>query len=201
MAVQKHLLAKAANLRRAGAKIQHQIGSVQELLLILVLVLELRQGRVGEYAAAVAACAFEADGAFEYVVCAFYHQANAADLREDVHSAVLNDADLRFVEDLDLYAVDDLDPYGVDVLDPYAVVDLDPYGVDVLHPYDEFDLGLYGGDALDPYAVVDLDLYGGDALDPYAEVDLDPYAGDVLAQLFLSAQVWVAPDFYYFGSC
>jgi hypothetical protein len=72
----------------------------------------------------VAAGAFEVDEDVECAVCEVYRQASGADLREDVHFAVLNDAGPR--------CLDGLDRFGVGALDRYRVDDLGRFAGDVL---------------------------------------------------------------------
>jgi hypothetical protein len=144
--------------------------------LILVLVLEQWQGQA-DGCGLVAAGAFEVDEDVECAVCEVYRQASGADLREDVHFAVLNDAGPRCLDGLDRFGVGALDPYGVD------------------------DLGLFGVGALDQYCGDDLGRCGAGALDRYRVDDLGRFAGDVLDQLFLSVLTYFVLDFYCVGSC
>jgi hypothetical protein len=144
--------------------------------LILVLVLEQWQGQA-DGCGLVAAGAFEVDEDVECAVCEVYRQASGADLREDVHFAVLNDAGPRCLDGLDPYGVDDLDLYGVGALDPYC------------------------GDDLGRCGAAALDQCGAGALDRYRVDDLGRFAGDVLDQLFLSVLTYFVLDFYCVGSC
>jgi hypothetical protein len=144
----------------------------------------------------------------DYAVYEFYRQANAVELREDVHSADRIDADSRCAADLDQCYADGLDRYDADGLDRCVVDDLDQYAVDdpdlcvadVLDRYDADVLDRYDADGLDLCCADDHDQYGV-ALDPYADDHVDQFALDVVTRMFLNVPAYVGPDFYYVGSC